>query len=152
MKAIRLMIILLYGYFAVVSAQKSESLKISNNQIIVDSLIFYDSEPAFVTVDESATFHGGGLGLFTIYIQQHFQFPKDLNENEISGKVTVQFCVDTIGKITDIKILKSFNSIIDTEVVRVISESNKANTWKPAKQGGQTVKQQFEIPICIDLQ
>jgi TonB family protein len=66
----------------------------------------------------------------------------------ISGKVYVQYAVNTTGEVVDVKVIRSANPLLDEEAVRVIKSSPK---WEPAKQRGKIVKQQFTIPIAFTL-
>jgi protein TonB len=138
MKTIKIIIVLLICNVALLLAQQ-DSLSSKLND-------------SFIDPEEAATFNGKGLDSFYLYIQQKIQCPAALDEAILSGKIIVSFCVDTLGKVTDIKVIKSINSIIDNEVVRLINESNITNTWQPALYWGKPVKQKIVMPICIDFQ
>jgi Ca-activated chloride channel homolog len=105
-------------------------------------------EPVFLVVEEPATFNGGDVREFLKYVMEHIQYPKELTDAGISGKVYVQFTVDVNGKISDIKILRGIDPLLDQEVIRVLQN---APSWTPAKQGGKIVKQQFTLPVVFTL-
>lgn len=67
----------------------------------------------------------------------------------IFGRVTVQFAVSSAGKISDIKVLRGADPLLDEETVRVISTSPDR---VPAKKAGNNVKQQFVIPVIFMLE
>ena len=106
-------------------------------------------EPAFVIVEESATFQGGDINSFRIWVQQSMVYPTAAAEAGISGKVIVQFAVNSKGVIVDAKVLRGVHPELDKEALRCIVSSPH---WVPGKQGGKSVKQQFVIPIVFQLQ
>jgi len=106
-------------------------------------------EVAFIIVEEPATFQGGDLNLFREWVQKNLEYPAIAAENGISGKVYVQFAVNSKGEVTDVKVLRGVDASLDKESVRVIMLSPK---WNPARQGGRNVKQQFTIPLSFVLQ
>jgi protein TonB len=106
-------------------------------------------EEVFVSVEEPATFQGGDLSAFHAWAQGSIVYPPEAAENNLFGKVTVQFCVNKHGKVCDVKILKGVHPILDNAVVNCIM---KSPAWTPAKQGGKEVKQSFVIPIVFNLQ
>ncbi len=111
--------------------------------------VIEDDGPAFIIVEESATFQGGDINAFRIWVQQNIVYPTAAAEAGISGKVIVQFAVNTHGKVVDVKVLRGVHPELDKEAVRCILSSPP---WIPAKQGGKAVKQQFSMPIVFTLQ
>jgi TonB family protein len=97
-------------------------------------------------VEEPASFQGGDMNDFGNWVQSKIIYPPSAKEAKISGKVTVQFSVNSKGKVGDVRIIRRISKDIDNEVLRVISSSP---TWLPAKQGVKAVKQVFVIPIII---
>jgi protein TonB len=111
--------------------------------------VIVEDEPAFVFVEEQATFQGGSLETFRDWVQKNLVYPPVAVENGIFGRVTVQFAVNSRGEVTDVKILRGVDPSLDKETIRVILSSPK---WGPAKQGGRAVKQQFVMPVIFQLQ
>jgi protein TonB len=111
--------------------------------------VIIEEEPAFVFVEEQATFQGGSLETFREWVQKNLVYPPVAVENGIFGRVTVQFAVNSRGEVVDVKILRGVDTSLDKETVRVIMSSPK---WGPAKQGGRAVKQQFVMPVIFQLQ
>lgn len=106
-------------------------------------------EPAFLVVEEPATFQGGDLGNFNIWVSQNIKYPQLAVENGISGKVYVQFAVNAKGSVVDAKVLRGVDPSLDQEAIRVVQSSPK---WTPPKQGGRPVKQLFTLPVVFKLQ
>lgn len=108
-----------------------------------------DDGPAFVIVEENATFQGGDINSFRLWVQQNIVYPTAAAEAGISGKVIVQFAVNSRGQVVDVKVLRGVHPELDKEAMRCILSSPR---WNPGKQGGKSVKQQFVIPIVFTLQ
>jgi periplasmic protein TonB len=108
-----------------------------------------DVEKAFLMVEEPATFKGGDASTFCQWVSKHVEYPKECVEKVQMGKVIIQFRVSKTGDVTHVTVLKSSGfELLDAEAVRVVSSSPK---WKPAKQGGKNVIQQFNVPISFYL-
>jgi periplasmic protein TonB len=107
-----------------------------------------DNNPGLVFVQEPATFEGGDLNNFRNWVSNNIVYPADAVDAGINGKVTVQFAVNSKGKVVDVKILRSLHPSVDKEVVNCLL---KSPTWIPAKQGGNKVKQLFTIPVNFSL-
>jgi len=108
-----------------------------------------EKEEVFIIVEEPATFQGGDLNSFRDWVQKNLKYPPVAAENGISGKVYVQFAVNSKGEVMDVKVLRGVDPSLDKESIRVIQSSP---TWIPAKQGGRNVAQQFVIPLSFVLQ
>jgi protein TonB len=106
-------------------------------------------EEVFVVVEESATFQGGDVNGFRNWVQGKLVYPAEAAEQGVSGKVIVQFAVNSKGKLVDAVVVRGVHPSLDKEVLKVLAESP---AWSAARQGGKNVKQQFTIPIVFNLQ
>lgn len=131
----------------VVAEAPPEEIKIEEDQSTEE--VQEEDEPPFIIVEENATFKGGDVNSFRSWVQQNIVYPPIAAEAGISGKVFVQFCVNSKGMVCDVKVLRGVHPELDKEVVRCI---NNSPGWVPAKQGGKAVKQQFVMPIMFQLQ
>lgn len=104
-------------------------------------------EEVFVVVEQAASFPGGTEAMYK-YISDNLQYPRLAIEKGIQGRVFVTFIVEKDGSITDIKVLKDIGDGCGDEVVRLVKTMPK---WKPAKQRGKTVRQQFNLPVMFSL-
>jgi len=119
-------------------------------EVVVETTKEIDKvEEVFIIVEESATFQGGDVQSFRAWVQKNVQYPTIAQENGVSGKVFVQYAVNSKGEVVDVKVVRGVEPSLDKEAVRVIQSSPK---WEPAKQRGTKVKQQFTIPIAFVLQ
>jgi periplasmic protein TonB len=97
---------------------------------------------------EPATFMGGDLADFHAWVQKNLIYPQLALDNNIFGKVIIQFAINSKGELVDIKLLRSIDKSIDEETIRVLKMSPK---WVPAKQGGTPTKQLFTMPVSFVL-
>jgi TonB family protein len=129
---------------------KSPELLNNTNNIkdTTKSIQANNQEKKYTTqVEQMPEFPGGSEKLFE-YLKKNVKYPLEAKKNNITGKVFVQFVVVSDGTITDIKIAKSVDSIIDNEAIRVIK--NMPN-WRPGKNNGVPVNTQMTIPINFAL-
>jgi len=106
-------------------------------------------EPAFVFVEQQASFQGGSLENFREWVQKNLKYPAVAKENGIFGRIAVQFAVNSQGKVCDVKVLRGVDPSLDKEAIRAVTSSPD---WVPAKQSGKNVKQQFVMPVIFQLQ
>lgn len=106
------------------------------------------SEPEVFSIVETMPEFPGGQREMTQFIQRNVEYPEVSRENEIQGKVYVNFTVDRDGSIIDTRIIRGVDSLIDAEALRVINSMPK---WKPGTQRGKNVKIKFTLPINFAL-
>lgn len=105
-----------------------------------------DDDPntvVFEVVDEMPSYPGG-MAAMKEYIRKNFKYPAKIHEQEIQGRVIVQFIVEKDGTLSNMKVLRSLDPILDTEALRVLSGMPK---WNPGKQKGQTVRVKYAVPV-----
>jgi len=105
-------------------------------------------DPIVFAPTEKAAFLDGDENTFHAWVQGSLVYPQEAIENGIGGRLFVEFCINKKGEIVDIKILNNVNPFLEKEVLRVL---NSAPKWKPAKQGGYAVKQQFHMALTFKL-
>lgn len=108
-----------------------------------------NEQEVFFVVEDMPTFQGQSSDAFRIYIQQNLKYPIIAQENGISGRVFVQFDVNTKGEITNVTVVRGVDPSLDREAVRVVKSSPK---WTPGKQRGRPVRVRFTFPIVFQLQ
>jgi TonB family protein len=102
----------------------------------------------FVVVEEMPQFPGGEKALMQ-FIMEQVRYPKQAMLDKVSGKVLVNFIVNSSGKIENIKVVRGVRQDLDNEAVRVISQMPD---WTPGKQGGKVVNVSYTIPIQFKLE
>jgi protein TonB len=126
----------------------------ADEDMSLDLVVFDEEEEAaeeevFVIVENMPTFKGGDLNDFRNYIQKSINYPEIAADNGISGRVFVQFAVNSKGEVVDVTVVRGVDPAIDAEAKRAIMNSPK---WIPGKQRGRPVKVQFTLPIVFTLQ
>jgi protein TonB len=106
-------------------------------------------EEVFFIVEDMPSFQGKGQEGFREFISKNLRYPEIAAENGISGKVYVQFAVNSKGKVVDAVVVRGVDPALDKEAVRVVISSP---SWAPGKQRGKPVKVQFTFPINFVLQ
>ena len=82
------------------------------------------------------------------YITQRLQFPIELSESSIHGKVIVRTTVTKTGEIKNIEVLRGIDILLDIEAVRVIMTLPR---FEPGKIKGKSVNSYFLIPVKFTL-
>ena len=83
------------------------------------------------------------------YLQKNLQYPAFARENNIEGRVTVQFVVNEDGSIGNAVIKRGIGGGCNEEAIRVVMSMPK---WKPGMQNGHPVKVYYTLPITFMLQ
>jgi TonB family protein len=108
-----------------------------------------NKEFVYYFVEHQAQFQGGTLDDFRQWVQKNLTYPQIAKEKGIVGRVTVQFAVNSKGKVCDAVILRGVDPSLDEEVLRVMQLSPE---WTPAENKGMKVAQQFVIPVIFSLE
>ncbi len=102
----------------------------------------------FLIVEEMPEFPGGDVELRK-YIATNVKYPEIAKENGISGRVYIQFVINSKGMVTDVKVARGVDPVLDAEAIRVVQSMP---AWKPGKQRGKPVKVSYTVPINFTLQ
>jgi periplasmic protein TonB len=109
-----------------------------------------EEEEIFYIVEDMPTFNGGDPAIeFRKYISNNLEYPEIAAENGISGRVIVQFAVNSSGRVVDAVVVRPVDPALDKEAIRVVMASPP---WTPGKQRGKAVKVLFTFPINFVLQ
>jgi protein TonB len=101
-----------------------------------------ESEEPFIFVEVNPTFKGGGIEKFREWIQRRTIYPQQAQDNGIKGRVYLTFVVERDGSVSNVKIVKGVDKLIDDEAVKAIEASPK---WNPGLQRGRPVRVRFSI-------
>ena len=113
-----------------------------------DVLTIEDDVLSFQDVEIKPTFNGVDADEFARWVNSQLKYPEQAKQDGITGRVTLQFTIETDGSVTDVKVLKGVREDLDSESVRVVSSSPK---WEPGKQNGKPVRVTYTIPIVYQL-
>jgi protein TonB len=98
---------------------------------------------------------GAGTGVFdripefpggdaTKYVEQNLRYPALAIKQKIHGIVIVSFVINKTGHVTNVKVEKSVNPIIDQEAIKTIQSMP---VWKPGMMNGKPINFMFRMPI-----
>ena len=104
--------------------------------------------PEFVVVEEMPMYPGGDAALIA-YIMNSVVYPERAKENNIQGRVYLQFVVTSRGNIGEVRIMRgSGDAELDAEAVRVI---RTIEGFRPGRQGGVAVPVWYSVPVSYQL-
>lgn len=105
-----------------------------------------DDEPLRVA-EEMPQYPGGSEQLMK-YLFDHIKYPKSAENKLIEGRVIVQFVVSKDGSVVNPVVVKSVNTDLDNEALRVVKEMPK---WTPGKTKGKPVSVFYTVPVMFKL-
>ena len=105
-------------------------------------------EEVFTSVEQMPQFPGGDEALMK-FLSSHINYPPMAAENNVQGKVILQFVVGKDGRVGEVKIARSVNKDLDKEAMRVVKSLPK---FIPGRQNGQAVPVWYTLPVSFKLQ
>lgn len=138
-------------------APEQEPKRPESNDIEDEDEVLEDPAPApqavpssdriFGEVEQNAMYPAGEEAMFR-FISENLQYPPVCQEQGVQGRVIVSFVVETNGRLTDIKVVRSPDPALSAEAIRVV---RLMPYWRPAIQGDKTVRSRFNLPIMFKL-
>ena len=104
-------------------------------------------EEIFDVVETAPEFKGGMQKLYD-YLGNQIKYPQMAMDNNIQGKVYVQFVVEKDGSINDVKVVKGVHNTLDKEATRVVKDRP---AWNPGEQRGKKVRVRYTLPINFTI-
>jgi len=83
------------------------------------------------------------------YLKTNAHYPDAARENNIQGKVRVQFLVDEKGNISHARVIRGIGGGCDEEALRTIS---LMPAWQPATYKGKPVRAVEIMPVIFRLE
>lgn len=90
----------------------------------------------------------GGRRAYKQYLVENLRYPEQALNNQVEGRVTVQFTIDPSGKMSDFKVLKGLGYGCDEEVIRLIRQGPK---WKPSRRNTEPVADKIKVRMKFNL-
>lgn len=112
-----------------------------------DNTIEEETSEVFTIVEEMPEFPGGNDKLMT-YISKRIQYPDLARENNIQGRVFVEFVINKDGSVSNTKVLRGIGGGCDQEALKAVNSLPK---WKPGTQRGKPVRTRYVLPISFNL-
>ncbi|MDE5961293.1 energy transducer TonB [uncultured Duncaniella sp.] len=107
-----------------------------------------DDNQVFTVVEQKPQFPGGEAALLK-WVAEHLRYPAMAQENNIQGRVVVQFVVTKTGKVGEVKVIRSKDPDLDKEAVRVVKA---LPDFVPGKMNGHSVNVWYTLPVTFKLQ
>ena len=104
-------------------------------------------EQVFMVVEKMPEYPGGDEARVK-FLVENVKYPEEARKNGISGTVYITFIVEKDGKISNVKVLKGVDELLDNEALRVVK---LMPVWQPGVQRGKPVRVQFNMPIQFNL-
>ncbi|MBN2164665.1 MAG: energy transducer TonB [Marinilabiliaceae bacterium] len=101
----------------------------------------------YYIVEEMPSFPGGDNKMYS-FINNSIQYPQYAIDNNIEGKVFVQFIIEKDGSLSSFNIIKGVHESIDNEAIRIIKSMPK---WIPGKQRGKETRIYYTVSINFKL-
>ncbi len=113
--------------------------------LIFASIVLYAAS-AWSQTEQQASFPGGEVAMMN-FIAEHLQYPATCAH--VEGKVVVEFAVNELGKIGEVKVVRSVDPSLDNEAVRVVK---LFPDFVPARHNGEAVASLYKLPIVFKTQ
>lgn len=136
MKRVLLILALLFTYVMVNAQNNTGSKEKTSNEKIYD------------VVEMPPSFPGGQAALLA-WIASHVNYPQKAMESRIEGRVIVGFVIECDGSVSQAKIIRSVDPLLDDEAIRVVMGMPK---WTPGRQNGKNVRVKYNVPVNFRLQ
>ena len=125
---------------------KTENIEIV--QVSVEEEEEEKEDEIFQVVEQDPEFPGGVEALYK-FVQQNIKYPQLAKENNITGRVFVQFVVEKDGSVSNVRAARDIGGGCGAEAVRVVKSMPK---WTPGKQRGKAVRAAYTLPVNFNLQ
>jgi periplasmic protein TonB len=99
-------------------------------------------------VDEMPTFRGGDINKFREWVQKKTRYPQIATVNGIQGKVYITFVIETDGSVSNVKVARGVDPLIDDEALKSVRSSPK---WTPGRHRGKAVRVSYYITVNFEL-
>ena len=139
---------LLFSYVGYDSEQIGVAKLTADKKDCIVRLKKTDTGKVYDVVDEMPQFPGSPGALFE-YIDKSLKYPAEAEKAGTQGRVIATFVVEKDGSITNAKVVKAIDPLLDAEALRIIHEMPK---WNPGKQDGELMRVKYTIPITFRLQ
>jgi len=102
----------------------------------------------FSAVENKPTFNDNDANEFSKWVSEQVKYPQEAIDQNIQGKVVLQFTVNKEGQVEDVQVVRGVSEALDAEAVRVVSSSPK---WEPGSQNGTPVNVKYTFPVLFRL-
>lgn len=90
----------------------------------------------------------GGMEAYLDFMTKNIKYPVECEKNGVEGRVLVDVVIDEEGNVTEPKVKKSVDPLLDAEALRVVKMMPK---WTPGMNEGKAVKVLYTVPFTFRL-
>ena len=132
--------------------QKTEAEAPKSEQKQYEATVTYEikedsPQDVFDVVEKMPEFPGGVQELLG-FLSKTIKYPAEAEKAGTQGRVIATFVVKKDGSISDARVVKSVDPLLDAEALRVI---NAMPAWIPGTQNGKPVNVKYTVPISFRL-
>ena len=137
-------LLLLFAAIAFAAAFARHS-NVAKSSLQIDSV--GDNKFMCIPVESMPMFPGGDIAL-RAYLRDSVAYPAKAKEEGIMGNVVVGFTVEADGTITEVRVLRSIDPMLDEEALRVVRSMPK---WIPGQIVGKATRMKYQVPVKFRL-
>lgn len=100
-----------------------------------------------LSADERPQYPGGDAAILR-FIAQNLKYPVTAMEQGVQGRVVVDFVVEKDGSMSNVRVVRSVDSDLDKEAIRVVKGLSK---FTPGTKNGQPVRARYTLPITFRM-
>jgi len=108
----------------------------------IDTIIGNDGKKY---LNRTIEYPGGLNGLYKD-MSANYIFPAKAKQENVHGKILLEFTIDTLGKVTSPKIIEGVRADVDSAVIQMCK---KLKRFKPALMNERKVPQRMNIPMTL---
>jgi TonB family protein len=135
--------------FAQLSASNAtdRNIMVSKTRGVPESTRSTQDLTEYAPLDNAPFFPGGQRALET-YLRDLCLYPNQAWISQREGIVQVQFRVKSSGELTEIRIVQSFEPLLNQAIVRAVALMPR---WYPAHRAGMAVSSLFALPVTFRI-
>ena len=126
------------------NTQDESNTTTAQSQVAVDE----NDNPLHFRIVEKLPEFPGGMVEFMKWLTKNLHYPVLAQKQRLEGKVVVSFIINKDGSITNEKVERSVDPLLDQEALRVVRMMPK---WKPGIDKNKPCRTLFAIPINFKL-
>lgn len=115
---------------------EKEEIEVNEKQAYEQSYVDYEIRPQFP----------GGEAAMISYIYDNLRYPEEAYNENIQGRVVVQFLIDVTGNVDSVKVVKNKDADLDAEAVRIVRSFPK---FTAGKFDSIPINQWMTLPIMF---
>lgn len=125
----------------------AKSTSMSLQKVADSSLNSKSTEKTFDVVENMPSYPGGRNAMIAFF-SSNMKYPEAAKKKGIHGRVIVNFVVDKDGSITEAKVVRSVDPLLDKEALRLVYSMPK---WNPGTMDGKPVRVRYSVPFTFRL-